>query len=92
MAQTQMAIWSTWSAPLIMSNDLRHIAPEFMAILLNRKVIAVDQDPLGKFGKLVVNVSVGYGVVCTRAATQYRSTNSDHQRGRVPQADDASSR
>lgn len=46
-AKTQMAIWSIMAAPLIMSVDLRDIRPEFRDILLNHRVIAVDQDPLG---------------------------------------------
>lgn len=52
-ARAQMAIWSIWSAPLFMSNDLRHIHPSMAAILKNEKVIAVDQDPLGLFGQMV---------------------------------------
>ncbi|KAK5977781.1 Alpha-galactosidase [Trichostrongylus colubriformis] len=55
MAVAQMTIWSIWSAPLIMSNDLRTIAPEFQRILLNRDVIAIDQDPMGRMGRLVAN-------------------------------------
>jgi len=59
-SQAQMAIWSIWSAPLLMSNDLRDIDQAYKDILLNKKVIAVDQDPLGIMGKLVVNsTSVG---------------------------------
>ncbi|VDM73387.1 unnamed protein product [Strongylus vulgaris] len=57
MAIAQMTIWSIWSAPLIMSNDLRIIGPEFRKILLNREVIAIDQDPMGRMGRLVANVS-----------------------------------
>ncbi|KAI6171202.1 Alpha-galactosidase [Aphelenchoides bicaudatus] len=53
MSRIQLTVWSIWSAPLIMSNDLRTITPEFKAILQNRDVIAVDQDPLGVFGKVV---------------------------------------
>ncbi|KAL6725739.1 hypothetical protein Aduo_007772 [Ancylostoma duodenale] len=49
----QMTLWSIWSAPLIMSNDLRDLAPEFKEILLNLDVIAIDQDPMGIMGKLV---------------------------------------
>ncbi|XGW05268.1 hypothetical protein V3C99_015999, partial [Haemonchus contortus] len=36
-----------------MSNDLRILKPEIRDILLNRNVIAIDQDPLGIMGKLV---------------------------------------
>lgn len=56
-ARVQMAIWSILSAPLLMSNDLRTIKPEFKQLLLNRKVIAVDQDPMGIMGERVFNAS-----------------------------------
>uniref|UniRef100_A0A914VZT5 Alpha-galactosidase n=1 Tax=Plectus sambesii TaxID=2011161 RepID=A0A914VZT5_9BILA len=56
-SRTQMSIWSIWSAPLIMSNDLRLVAPVYKEILQNRRVIAIDQDPLGKMGRLVVNTT-----------------------------------
>ncbi|RCN41463.1 alpha-galactosidase [Ancylostoma caninum] len=54
-AKVQMTVWSIWSAPLIMSNDLRTIDPAFKQILLNRDVIAIDQDPMGKMGRLMLN-------------------------------------
>lgn len=47
-SKTQMAIWAILAAPLLMSVDLRTIRPEYKAILQNRKIIEVDQDPLGK--------------------------------------------
>ena len=50
-----MAFWCLWSAPLLMSNDLRDIKPEFKAILQNKHVIAVNQDPLGIMGHVVVS-------------------------------------
>lgn len=52
-AKTQMAIWSILAAPLIMSADLREMRPEFKDILLNHRVIAIDQDPLGIQGRRV---------------------------------------
>ena len=55
-AKAQMSIWAIWSAPLIMSNDLRTILPEYRNILLNPLVIAVDQDPLGIMGRMVFQV------------------------------------
>lgn len=51
--EAQMAIWCMWSAPLIMSNDLRHIAPGSAAILKNSKLIDVDQDELGVMALMV---------------------------------------
>lgn len=41
------------AAPLLMSVDLRTIRPEFKNILKNRKIIAVDQDPLGIQGRRI---------------------------------------
>lgn len=56
----QMALWSMWSAPLIVSTDLRQISAQSKAILLNRDVIAVNQDPFGVQGRAVVQVRVIY--------------------------------
>lgn len=56
-AKAQFGMWAIWSALLLMSNDLRFIAPPFKDILLNKKVISINQDPMGKMGRLVVNVS-----------------------------------
>lgn len=57
-AKAQFAMWAIWSALLLMSNDLRFIAPAFKEILLNEKVIAINQDPMGIMGRLVVNVKI----------------------------------
>uniref|UniRef100_A0A7E4VJU6 Alpha-galactosidase n=1 Tax=Panagrellus redivivus TaxID=6233 RepID=A0A7E4VJU6_PANRE len=50
-ARVQMTLWSIWSAPLIMSNDLRLVTASQKAILTNKDVIAIDQDELANFGK-----------------------------------------
>ncbi|XP_062998135.1 alpha-galactosidase A [Elgaria multicarinata webbii] len=47
---TQMALWAMMAAPLLMSNDLRRISPRAKALLQNKEVIAINQDPLGKQG------------------------------------------
>ncbi|XP_077632571.1 alpha-galactosidase A isoform X2 [Crocuta crocuta] len=47
---TQMALWAIMAAPLLMSNDLRHISPQAKALLQDKDVIAINQDPLGKQG------------------------------------------
>ncbi|XP_064549117.1 alpha-N-acetylgalactosaminidase [Drosophila montana] len=52
-AKTQFAVWAILAAPLLMSVDLRTIRPEFKEILLNRKIISVDQDPLGIQGRRI---------------------------------------
>lgn len=52
-SKTQMALWAILAAPLLMSNDLRRMRPEFKQILLNKDIIAVNQDPLGRMGQKV---------------------------------------
>lgn len=52
-SKAQMAIWAILAAPLLMSNDLDKIRPEFREILQNRDIIAVNQDPLGLQGRRV---------------------------------------
>jgi alpha-galactosidase len=41
------------AAPLIAGNDIPHMTPEIRSILLNKEIIALDQDPLGKQGHRV---------------------------------------
>lgn len=52
-SRSQMALWSMMSVPLILSSDVSKLSPDAIAILGNRKVIAVDQDPLGRVATLV---------------------------------------
>jgi alpha-galactosidase len=51
--QAQMSVWSEMASPLIVSSDLTAMTPDTLRILGNRDVVAVDQDPLGKQGRLV---------------------------------------
>ena len=53
--QTQMSMWCMMSSVLALSIDLRHLTPEDKRILLNKEIIAIDQDPLGKAAERVVN-------------------------------------
>jgi len=53
-SKAQMGMWCMLAAPLIMSNDLRTLRPEFKEILLNRELIKLDQDPLGIQAKRLV--------------------------------------
>jgi len=46
--RTHMSLWSMLAAPLIAGNDVRDMSDSTKAILLNREVIAIDQDKLGK--------------------------------------------
>jgi alpha-galactosidase len=52
-SRSQMALWSMMSAPLILSSDIHELSPEAIAVLGNKAVIAVDQDPLGRMSTLV---------------------------------------
>jgi alpha-galactosidase len=47
---THMSLWSILAAPLLAGNDIRDMKPEIAAILMNKEVIAVNQDKLGKQG------------------------------------------
>lgn len=45
--RAQFSLWSIMNAPLFISMDLRQIDDATKEILLNKDVIAIDQDPLG---------------------------------------------
>ncbi|MEO8778558.1 MAG: glycoside hydrolase family 27 protein [Rhodanobacter sp.] len=51
--RSQFSLWSIMAAPLLIGTDLRTIKPDALKILLNKDVIAVDQDSLGVQGKQV---------------------------------------
>ena len=46
--RTHMSLWALTAAPLLAGNDIRTMSAETKAILLNKEVIAIDQDSLGK--------------------------------------------
>jgi alpha-galactosidase len=46
--RSHFAMWAMRSAPLIMGTDVPGMSAETRAILTNRRIIAIDQDPLGK--------------------------------------------
>jgi Alpha galactosidase A/Alpha galactosidase A C-terminal beta sandwich domain len=52
-SKVQLAVWAMLAAPLLISTDLRTIEPEIKELLLNRDIIAIDQDPLGIMGRVV---------------------------------------
>lgn len=51
--RTHMSLWSMMAAPLIIGTDLRKASADTLAILGNREIIALDQDPLGKQARVV---------------------------------------
>ena len=48
--KTHMSLWCILAAPLLAGNDIRDMKPAIAEILMNKEVIAVDQDKLGKQG------------------------------------------
>lgn len=51
--RTHFSLWAAMAAPLLLGNDLSNASHQTLAIIGNTGVIAVDQDPEGKQGRLV---------------------------------------
>ena len=51
--RAHLALWAILAAPLIAGNDLRSMDAETKAVLTDKEVLAIDQDPLGKQGRRV---------------------------------------
>ena len=51
--RAHFSMWAIMASPLITGNDLTKMSTATKATLLNAEVIAVDQDPLGKQGRVV---------------------------------------
>lgn len=52
--RAHMSLWALLAAPLLAGNNLTKMTAEDKAILMNREVIAIDQDDLGKQGERIV--------------------------------------
>jgi alpha-galactosidase len=48
--RSQFSLWSMMAAPLLVGGDIRTMSRDTASIVLNREVIAVDQDPAGVQG------------------------------------------
>lgn len=48
--RAHFTMWCMMAAPLILGNDITNMTPEVLAIITNKDVIAIDQDPLGVQG------------------------------------------
>jgi alpha-galactosidase len=57
--KAHFSLWSMMASPLMAGNDIREMSEETRAILLNREVIAVNQDSLGVQGRVIMDR--GYG-------------------------------
>lgn len=53
-----MSMWSLMAAPLIFSGDMSKLDAFTLNVLANPEVIDVDQDPIGKQGRIVRNDGV----------------------------------
>jgi len=53
--RAHFSMWSMLAAPLLAGNDLRSMSTATKAVLTNREVVAVDQDPLGMQGWRFLN-------------------------------------
>jgi alpha-galactosidase len=53
--RAHMSLWAMMAAPLIIGTDLRKATADTLAILGNREIIALDQDPLGQQATVIYN-------------------------------------
>ena len=51
--RSHFSLWAMMASPLMAGNDIAHMDETTRSILLNKDVIAVDQDPLGVQGRRV---------------------------------------
>jgi alpha-galactosidase len=51
--RTHFSMWAILAAPLLAGNDVVNMTADTKEILLNKDVIAIDQDPLGQQGRRV---------------------------------------
>ncbi|MDW5264766.1 MULTISPECIES: glycoside hydrolase family 27 protein [Acidobacteriaceae] len=51
--RAHFSMWAMFSAPLLAGNDIEHMSADTKEILLNKEVIAIDQDTLGQQGRRV---------------------------------------
>ena len=51
--RAHFSMWAMFAAPLLVGTDVANMSADTRSILLNRAVIAVDQDPLGQAARRV---------------------------------------
>jgi len=100
--RTHMSLWALAAAPLLAGNDIRTMSDVTKSILLNKEVIAIDQDSLGKqaspvkngdletWVKPLANGGVAVGVVNLGPAAAQATINASdlHLAGRIKKARD----
>ena len=55
-SRTHFSMWAMWSAPLLAGNDIANMSADTKEILMNKEVIAIDQDALGQQARRVRKV------------------------------------
>lgn len=55
--QSQMSLWCLMAAPLMITCDLQNMSKETVNILMNRDIIAINQDVAGKQAKRIIKTS-----------------------------------
>jgi alpha-galactosidase len=50
------SMWAMWSSPLLAGNDIANMSADTKEILMNKEVIAIDQDALGQQARRVRKV------------------------------------
>jgi len=81
--RSHFSLWSIMAAPLLIGTDLRTIKPDALQILLNKEVIAIDQDPLGVQGHQVRDTDGIHVIVKplkdgSRAVVVFNETDATH--------------
>jgi alpha-galactosidase len=56
---TQMAVWSMLAAPLLAGTDVAHATPATLALLGNRALVAIDQDPAARPPSVELDAATG---------------------------------
>ncbi|XP_055958823.1 alpha-galactosidase A-like [Patella vulgata] len=56
--RAHFGMWSMFAPPLLMAADLRSIRNESKALLQNKNILAINQDPLGRQATLTMKVRV----------------------------------
>jgi alpha-galactosidase len=60
--QTHQSFWCALKSPLIIGADVTALDQSPLDILLNKKIIAINQDDLGTAASYLPTVSVGNGI------------------------------
>ena len=70
-AEAQMGMWALFAAPMIMSTELRNgsMDPTMKAILLNKEVLAISDDALGRQATECTSKGCAHGGVLYGGAT-----------------------